>query len=82
VTYPNGLQSSFTYDDLNRLKSINGYSYQLEPTGSRTSASEPSGRTLNWSYDGIYRLTQETISLDPHSVYGTVSYGLDAVGTG
>jgi RHS repeat-associated protein len=80
VTYPNGLQSSFTYDDLNRLKSMNGYTYQFGPTGNRTSASEPSGRAVNWTYDGIYRLTNETISLDPHSNNGTASYGLDSVG--
>jgi YD repeat-containing protein len=33
ATYPNGLQSSFTYDSLNRLTSlvtpVSGYSYQL-----------------------------------------------------
>jgi RHS repeat-associated protein len=56
------------------------YSYTLSPTGNRTAAVESSGRTLNWSYDGIYRLTNETISLDPHSVNGSVGYGLDPVG--
>ena len=80
VTYPNGLQSQFTYDDLNRLTKMNGYQYQRGPTGNRTGANEPSGRTLGWQYDGIYRLTQETISSDPHSVNGSVSYGLDPVG--
>jgi len=35
---------------------------------------------LSWSYDNIYRLTNETISLDPHSVNGSVGYGLDPVG--
>jgi RHS repeat-associated protein len=84
VEYPNGLQSSFTYDDLNRVTAMNAakasYSYTLSPTGNRTGAVESSGRTLNWSYDGIYRLTNETISLDPHSVNGSVGYGLDPVG--
>jgi RHS repeat-associated protein len=84
VTYPNGLQSSFTYDDLNRVTALNAtkasYNYTLSPTGNRTGAVESSGRTLNWSYDGIYRLTNETISLDPHSVNGSVGYGLDPIG--
>jgi RHS repeat-associated protein len=84
VTYPNGLQSTFTYDDLNRVIALNAakasYSYTLGPTGNRQSAVESSGRTLNWSYDGIYRLTNETISLDPMSNNGTVAYGLDPVG--
>jgi RHS repeat-associated protein len=35
---------------------------------------------VNWSYDGIYRLTQETISLAPSGNNGSVSYGLDPVG--
>jgi RHS repeat-associated protein len=82
--YPNGLESQFTYDTLNRVTAMNAakasYSYTLSPTGNRTGAVESSGRTLNWSYDGIYRLTNETISLDPHSVNGSVSYGLDPVG--
>ena len=82
--YPNGLQSQFTYDDLNRITAMNAakasYSYTLGPTGNRTGAVESSGRTLNWTYDGIYRLTNETISLDPHSVNGSVGYGLDPVG--
>jgi len=84
VTYPNGLQSTFTYDDLNRVTALNNgkasYSCTLGPTGNRTAAVESSGRALSWSYDGIYRLTQETISLDPMSKNGTVAYGLDPVG--
>jgi RHS repeat-associated protein len=80
VTYPNGLQSTFGYDTLNRLTSMNGYQYTLGPTGNRTNATEPSGRTMAWTYDGIYRLTSETITLDPRSNNGAVSYSLDPVG--
>jgi RHS repeat-associated protein len=35
---------------------------------------------VNWSYDGIYRLTNETIASDPSQVNGSVAYGLDPVG--
>jgi len=80
VTYPNGLQSTFTYDSLNRMTDLNGYHYQLSATGNRLYATESGGRRVDWSYDGIYRLTNETITLDPHSKNGTVSYGLDLVG--
>ena len=42
VSYPNGLQSTFTYDDLNHLTGISGtqatYNYTLAPTGNRTAA--------------------------------------------
>jgi RHS repeat-associated protein len=53
---------------------------QAGPTGNRISASEATGRTLNWTYDGIYRLTNEAVSTDPDSVNGSVAYGLDPVG--
>jgi YD repeat-containing protein len=56
------------------------YTYQRGPTGNLTGAAELSGRTESWSYDGIYRLTNETISLDPTHNNGSVSYGLDPVG--
>jgi YD repeat-containing protein len=84
VTYPNGLQSSFAYDNLNRLKTLNGakagYSYNLGASGNKLGATESGGRTLTWAYDGIYRLTNETIALDPHSKNGAVAYGLDPFG--
>ena len=84
ATLPNGLQSTFNYDSLNRLTAmttpVSGYIYQLGPTGNRTSATELNGRTLNWSYDGIYRLTNETIGNDPANKDGSVAYGLDPVG--
>jgi RHS repeat-associated protein len=84
VTYPNQLTSTVQYDSLNRLTALNSstasYAYQLGPTGNRTSATESTGRTLNWSYDGIYRLTNEAIASDPAGGNGAISYGLDPVG--
>jgi RHS repeat-associated protein len=84
TTYPNGLQTTQNYDTLNRLTGlstpVSGYTYQLGPTGNRTSAAEQTGRALNWSYDGIYRLTNEAIASDPAGKDGAVAYGLDPVG--
>jgi YD repeat-containing protein len=84
VTYPNGVQSTFAYDTLNRVTGLSSqtasYSYQRGPTGNLTSVSESSGRQVNWTYDGIYRLTNETIALAPSKSDGTVGYGLDPVG--
>jgi RHS repeat-associated protein len=88
VEYPNGLQSSFTPDTLNRLTSLNNgklvYDYTLDAVGNRSTVVEhlpnQSGRTVIWSYDGIYRLADEVISLDPHSKNGNVHYDLDPVG--
>jgi len=41
---------------------------------------ELSGRTVNYGYDSIYRLTSETIAGDPNAMNGAVSYVYDAVG--
>ncbi len=84
VAYPNGLTSTFTYDELNRLTElstppVSDYKYTLGLTGNRTNATELSGRTLAWNYDGIYRLNGETITSDP-SNNGSATYTLDPVG--
>ena len=83
VAYPSGIQTQFAYDQLNRVSAlasqVSGYAYQRGPTGNLTSALELSGRNVNWSYDGIYRLTNESIASDPSKNNGTVSYGLDPV---
>jgi RHS repeat-associated protein len=84
VSYANGAQSAMTYDALNRLTGLatqsTGYLYQRGPTGNLTGATELSGRALSWNYDGIYRLTNETISSDPSHNNGSASYTLDPVG--
>jgi len=84
ATYPNGFQTTFTYDQLSRINAVStpvsSYTYQLGPTGIRTGATEGNGRTLTWNYDGIYRLTNETISNDPSSNNGSATYNLDPVG--
>ena len=82
VRYPNGVQSTFGYDALNRVTGLSAstgnYTYQRGAVGNLTSASESSGRSITWSYDGINRLTSETIT--GGSVNGSVSYSLDPVG--
>ena len=88
VKYPNGLTSTFTYDTLNRLTELStppvaDYKYTLGLTGIRTNATEQNGRTLQWNYDDIYRLTKETITDDPANNGGNngyASYTLDPVG--
>jgi RHS repeat-associated protein len=84
AAYPNGVQSTLNYDQLNRLTSLvtptTGYLYQLGATGNRTNVTENTGRSINWGYDGIYRLTNESISNAPSKANGSLSYGLDPVG--
>ena len=82
--YPSNEQSTFTYDSLNRLTGlstpVSSYSYQLGLTGNRTGVTEGTTRTVAWNYDGIYRLTNETIGSDPANKDGSVTYSLDPVG--
>jgi len=88
LVYPNGLESQFTLDSLNRVTSLNNakliYEYTLDAAGNRRQVVEhlpnETGRTVNWSYDNIYRLTDEVITLDPHSKNGNAHYDLDPVG--
>ncbi len=83
VQYPNGVTTQFTYDTLNRVMSassqVSSYTYQRNPTGDLKQVVELGGRTVNWTYDGIYRLTNESIAGD-QTENGEVTYGLDAVG--
>ena len=83
VQYPNGVTTQFTYDTLNRVLSassqVSSYTYQRNPTGTLKNVVELGGRTVNWTYDGIYRLNNESIAGD-QSVNGEVTYGLDPVG--
>jgi hypothetical protein len=57
-----------------------GYLYNLGPTGIKTGATELGGRTVAWNFDGIYRLTSETVTNDPSHENGSISYALDPVG--
>src|SRR6185312_13291086 len=58
-----------------------GYTYQRGPTGNLTNGLELNGRHVTWSFDGIYRLTNEQITGDPGSQNnGSLDYGLDPVG--
>ncbi|MFN8488977.1 MAG: RHS repeat-associated core domain-containing protein [Caldilineaceae bacterium] len=90
TTLPNGIVTTYRYDDLHRLLALesrknNGdlvasYVYTLNATGRRQQVVEaPSGRTVRYGYDALYRLTSETIS---HPISGTqiISYTYDAVG--
>src|SRR6266849_4088734 len=51
-----------------------------DASGHRLSVSELSGRTVNYGYDNLYRLTSETIASDPSGINGAVNYTYDAVG--
>ncbi len=91
MTLANGVVETYAYDVKNRLAQLRvapsgvegplfSYAYTVDAAGHRTSVTELSGRTVNYTYDNLYRLTNETISSDPHAVNGAVNYTYDPVG--
>jgi RHS repeat-associated protein len=87
--YPNGIQTNYSYNTLNRLTNVGivhagstlaNYAYQLGPAGNRTQVNEFGGRQVNYSYDSLYRLKSETIANDPAGVNGVIGYRYDPVG--
>lgn len=59
---------------------VSNYAYTLGLAGNRLTVAELSGRTVNYGYDSLYRLTGETVSGDPHNNNGAASYTYDAAG--
>jgi RHS repeat-associated protein len=89
--YPNGVDTSYTYNTLNRLTNVtsvnaqqtalSSFTYELGAAGNRTSVTELNGRHVDYTYDALYRLKSETIGLDPVTGNnGVISYNYDAVG--
>ena len=59
---------------------LRSYGYTLGAAGNRLSVAELNGRTVNYGYDELYRLTSETVASDPGGRNGQVSYSYDSVG--
>jgi RHS repeat-associated protein len=88
-TAPNGVQTNYHYDAQYRLTQINSvktstfstFNYTVGAAGNRTVVGEQSGRTVNYGYDDVYKLTSEAVTADPGSHNGTVNYSsYDPVG--
>ncbi len=72
MRYANGVTNLYQYDARNRLTSLAwnsnsttlaSFAYTVGPTGNRTALTETvagTGRTYNWAYDYLYRVTGET----------------------
>jgi len=89
LTRPNGVQTTYTYDGVNRLTKqiikdqagniLASYTYSLSPTGRRTGIEEHNGRVTEYSHDGLYRLIGETVT-DPVNPDYTATFEYDKVG--
>jgi RHS repeat-associated protein len=62
----------------NGQTNLASYQYTLGASGNRTSVTENTGRTVNYTYDDLYRLTSETIANSANN--GQINYQFDAVG--
>jgi RHS repeat-associated protein len=88
-TLSDGTVETSQYDSRERLTQlqtknvagdiISGYQYTLDGVGNRTKVIESSGRTVDYTYDVLNRLTQEAI-VDPSLGNRTTSYTFDLVG--
>ncbi|MBA7510736.1 hypothetical protein ES705_02723 [subsurface metagenome] len=90
INYPNNTFTEYTYDNLQRLRSLenkkignillSSYEYELGPTGIRNRIIENDGTsvdTLDYDYDEVYRLLEEQRS-GTHAY--EIGYEYDAVG--
>jgi len=60
---------------ITKTSTIASYTYGIGPTGDHQSLTEMGGRAVAYTYDGIYRLTNETIGFDPNGKNRSVGYG-------
>ncbi len=94
LAHPNGSVTAYAYDNLNRLtnlattipslsRAVQSYAFTLGPSGNRTRIVEAAGlpqqRTLDYSYDALYRLTGETAAESVGLAYAK-TFGYDPVG--
>ncbi|MCP4697480.1 MAG: hypothetical protein GY862_11595, partial [Gammaproteobacteria bacterium] len=88
VSYPNGVTTRYAYDKLNRLTSLTvrkadnsilaGYSSTLYPNGLQAQVTEHIGRTIDYTYDDLYRLSKK--SVNDNGVIVDFSYQHDKAG--
>jgi RHS repeat-associated protein len=91
LVYPNVIQSSYLYDSLNRLTNVAvlhlpssilaSFSYALAPAGNRLAeqlTTDHGLRTASYGYDDLYRLKQESISLNAQP--SSLNYSYDPAG--
>ena len=83
TTYPNGVVTTYEYNNINALTSLvttdsNGtilasYEYTIGSNGERLSVEE-FGRTVEYTYDELNRLTSETVIVGDNEYETTYSY--------
>ena len=93
VDYPNGSRVFYSYDGLNRMKSVEwnmvcsdgsktggGITYTYRKDSKLDRVEYPNGMTTEYGYDAIGRLTSKTTKLSNGTVVAGYTYILDKVG--
>ncbi len=93
VDYPNGSMVFYTYDGLNRMKTVQwnmvcsdgsktggGITYTYRKDSKLDRVEYPNGMTTEYGYDAIGRLTSKTTKLSSGTVVACYTYALDKVG--
>jgi RHS repeat-associated protein len=89
VVQPNGVGASYSYDSMDRVTSMlwqqgaspafGSWEYTYNERGQRRTATDITGRSVEYAYDAAARLMRETISGDATpSSNGAITYALDA----
>ena len=80
LPYPNDVTHGFGFDTQDRTTNLNvtgpggvldRYSQNYSFSGHKQSVMESSDRAANYKYDSIYRLTNQNIASDPHSIFSS-----------
>ncbi len=89
IAYPNRTRTERTYDSLDRLvrqenrlpdgSVMSAFTYTLGQAGNRVAVSEDNGRVTAYTYDRLYRLTQERTT-EPGTPERSTSYTYDGGG--
>ncbi|MEQ8985062.1 MAG: RHS repeat-associated core domain-containing protein, partial [Deltaproteobacteria bacterium] len=90
IAYPNGVTTTYTYDDVDRLASIvtandqatvlASYAYTRYPDGNIETITEADGTLYDYAYDEANRLVQATVTSSTSALVYAEGFAFDAAG--
>jgi RHS repeat-associated protein len=85
ITYPGNKTVTYTYDNLNRMKSVKDWdnrtiTYNYRKDSRLQSVTYPNGMTVNYTYDRAGRQTGKTAQRTDNSVITSYAFTLDNAG--
>ncbi len=86
---PNGVDTVYTPNERNQIDlvrhfnstgTLQSFDYELDNAGNRTKVTEADGSSMTWSYDSLYRLTDEVRRNSSNAMTAQSHFAYDAVG--